>query len=45
MSRSLRSHVDPDCRLPGSSVRGILCTRILEWDAVPSSKGSSEPRG
>ena len=31
--------------LPGSSVHGILQTRILEWVAVPSSRGSSWPRG
>ena len=29
---------------PGSSVRGILQARILEWEAIPSSKGSSHPR-
>ena len=29
---------------PGSSVHGILQTRILEWVAVPSSGGSSWPR-
>ena len=35
---------DPmDCRPPGSSVRGIFQARILEWGAIPSSKGSSEP--
>ena len=33
-----------DCSLPGSSVHGILQTRILEWVAVPFSKGSSQPR-
>ena len=33
---------DPrDYRLPGSSVRGILQARILEWLAMPSSRGSS----
>ena len=33
---------DPmDCSLPGSSVRGILQPRILEWVAMPSSRGSS----
>ena len=33
---------DPmNCSLPGSSVHGILQARILEWVAVPSSKGSS----
>ena len=30
--------------LPGSSVHGILQTRILEWVAMPSSRGSSQPR-
>ena len=30
-----------DCSPPGSSVLGILQTRILEWIAMPSSKGSS----
>ena len=30
-----------DCSLPGSSVHGILQARILEWVAVPSSRGSS----
>ena len=29
---------------PGSSVPGILQTRILEWVARPSSRGSSPPR-
>ena len=33
-----------DCSLPGSSVRGILQTRILEWVPMPSSRGSSQPR-
>ena len=36
---------DPiDCSLPGSSVHGILQTRILEWVAVPVSRGTSWPR-
>ena len=36
---------DPvDCSLPGSSVRGILQAGILEWVAIPFSKGSSQPR-
>ena len=30
--------------LPGSSVRGILQERILEWIAMPSSRVSSPPR-
>src|SRR5574337_84683 len=37
---------DPmDCSPPGSSVHGILQVRILEWVAMPSSRGSSQPRG
>ena len=33
-----------DCSPPGSSVCRILQARILEWVAMPSSKGSSQPR-
>ena len=33
-----------DRSLPGSSVHGILQARILEWDAVTSSEGSSQHR-
>ena len=33
-----------DCSPPGSSVHGILQARILEWVAMPSSRGSSRPR-
>ena len=33
-----------DCSLPGSSVHGIFQARILEWVAMPSSRGSSQPR-
>ena len=33
-----------DCILPGSSVHGILQARILEWAAIPLSRGSSQPR-
>ena len=32
-----------DCSPPGSFIRGILQARILEWVAMPSSKGSSQP--
>ena len=36
---------DPmDCNLPGSSVHGILQATILEWVAIPFSRGSSQPR-
>ena len=30
--------------LPGSSVHGILWASTLEWVAMPSSRGSSQPR-
>ena len=33
-----------DCSPPGSSVHGILQTRILGWVAMPSPRGSSPPR-
>ena len=33
-----------DCSPPGSSVHGIVQARILEWVAMPSSRGSSQPR-
>ena len=36
---------DPmDYSSPGSSVRGILQARIVEWVASPFSRGSSQPR-
>ena len=36
---------DPmDCSPPDSSVHGVLQARILEWVAIPSSRGSSQPR-
>ena len=33
-----------ECSLPGSSVHGIFQARILEWVAMPFSRGSSWPR-
>ena len=33
-----------DCCWPGSSVHEILQARILEWAAIPFSRGSSQPR-
>ena len=33
-----------DCSPPGSSVHGILQARILEWVAIPFSRGSSWPK-
>ena len=36
---------DPmDCSPSGYSVHGILQARIQEWVAIPSSRGSSQPR-
>ena len=32
-----------DCNLPGSSVHGISQARTLEWVAISSSRGSSQP--
>ena len=35
---------DPmDCSLPGSSLYGILQARILEWVAIPVSRGLPDP--
>ena len=33
-----------DCSLHGSSLRGILQARVLEWVAISFSRGSSQPR-
>ena len=33
-----------DCSLPVSSVDGMVQARILEWVAIPSPRGSSQPR-
>ena len=41
LSDSLWSHCSPS----GYSVHWILQTRTLEWVAMPSSRGSSPPRG
>ena len=36
---------DPmDCNLPDSSIHEILQARILEWVAIPFSRGASQPR-
>ena len=36
---------DPmDCSPPASSIHGISQARILEWVAIPSSRGSSWPK-
>ena len=33
-----------DCSPPGPSVHGVSKARILEWVAIPVSRGSSRPR-
>ena len=33
-----------DCSLPGSSVYGVFKARLLQWVAISSSRGSSQPR-
>ena len=33
-----------ECSFPGPSVHGILQARILEWVAIPFSRGSSPPK-
>ena len=47
-AKSLQSCPTPcdpvDCSPPGSSVHGMLRAKILEWVAMPSSRGSSWPR-
>ena len=47
-AKSLQSYqtlCDPmDCSLLGSSVHGILLAKILEWVAMPSTRGSSGHR-
>ena len=41
VTQSCLTPCDPtDCSLPGFSVHGILQARILEWNAIPFSKGS-----
>jgi len=45
VTQSCLTLCDPmDCSPPGSSVHGILQARILEWVAMPSSRGSSQPK-
>ena len=44
LSQSRPTLCDPmGCSPPGSSVRGILQARILEWIAISFSRGSSQP--
>ena len=45
VAQSCSTLCDPmDCGLPGSSVRGILQARVLEWVAISFSRVSSQPR-
>ena len=45
VTQSCRTLCNPmDCSSTGSSVPGILQTRILEWVAIPFSRGSSQPK-
>ena len=45
VTQSCPTLCDPmDCSPPGSSVHGILQERVLEWVAMPSSRGSSQSR-
>jgi len=44
-AQSCMTLCDPtDCSPPGCSVHGILQAKILEWVAIPFSRGSSQPR-
>ena len=42
LSLTLRDPIDYSP--PGSSVHGISQARVLEWVAIPLSRGSSQPR-
>ena len=45
LTQSRLTLFDPmDCSLPVSSIHGIFPARILEWVAISSSSGSSQPR-
>ena len=45
VTQSCLTLCDPtDCSPPGFSVHGILQARILEWIAIPFSRGTSQPR-
>ena len=45
VAQSCPALCDPmDCSLPGSSVHGIFQAIVLEWIAISSSRGSSQPR-
>ena len=45
VTQSCLTPCDPmDCSPPGSSVQEILQATMLEWAAIPFSRGSSQPR-
>ena len=45
VAQSCPTFCDPmDYSPPGFSVHGILQARILEWVAMPFSRGSSQPK-
>ena len=45
VAQSCPTPYDPmDCSPPGSSIHGILQARILQWVAIPFSRGSSQSR-
>ena len=45
LTQSCPALCDPvDCSPPGSSVHGIFPARLLQWVAISSSRGSSQPR-
>ena len=45
VAQSCPTLYDPtNCSPSGSSIRGILQARILEWIAIPFSRGSSWPK-
>ena len=45
VTQSCPTLCDPlDCSPPGSSVHEVFQSRVLDWVAISSSKGSSQPR-
>ena len=45
VAQSCPTLCDPmDCSPPGSSVHGIFQASILEWVAIPFSRGTFQPR-
>ena len=43
VAQSCPTLCDPmDCRLPGSSIHGVLQARVLEWGAIAFSKNTQK---